>query len=122
MPTAAEEIVDNEQKIAQLQQKNNALKRDIVLGRFPVGKRCRVSIDFDDGHNGARKRHHLLARVSFADAKRVQIQFDHPYRHVPFITVSCVKLFEKYQDLDFFTQQGIAQVIQIVPLARKVVE
>ena len=118
--TLSSEIRRNELEIAKLQRKNEKLKRDYILQRFQVGQRCRVTLEFDDGHNGARRTHRLLARVSQTDGRWIRIQFDQPYRFVSDISLPCEKLFSKYLDYSFFTQQGFAHVVRIARVVRKV--
>jgi hypothetical protein len=118
MTSILQEINNNEMKIEQLRHENEKLKRDYVKQRFSVEQRCRVFLEFDDGHNGAPRSHELLGRVSEVSDEGVYIWFDKPYRCVPEILLACRHMFSKYCDVSFFTMQGFAHVYRVTRIRR----
>lgn len=112
-------INNNEMQIKRLQHENEDLKCDYIKQKFKVGQRCRVCLEFADGHNGSAKNHELLARVSDHSDEGVLIRFDKPYRSVPEILIPCNLLFAKYFNSHFFTMQGYTYVHRVKRTRKK---
>ncbi len=116
------QLQEKEKELRLLKNEKRILKQKYLHSRFPKDCRCRLTVAFDDGHNGKTRYHKLKGRIAQVFEDGICFKFDKPYRFIPSVHIAFDEFFDGsiLNECDFFTMQGIAVVSRIDRIRRVV--